>query len=88
MSCRILGRNIEYVFLLEILEHINKKGFKYIHSTYIKTIKNLQTECFYENNNFTLLETLDNTKKYSIDSSKYKTFQNNHNYIKRIWKKR
>ena len=34
MSCRILGRNIENVFLLEILEHINKKGFKYIYSTF------------------------------------------------------
>lgn len=88
MSCRILGRNIENVFLSEILEHINKKGFKYIHSTFIKTIKNLQTEYFYENNNFILLETLDNTKKYRIDSSKYITFQNTHNYIKRIWKQK
>lgn len=88
MSCRILGRNIENVFLLEILEHINKKGFKYIYSTYIKTIKNLQTEYFYENNNFTIVETLDNTKKYRIDSSKYITFLNTYNYIKRIWKKK
>lgn len=88
MSCRILGRNIENVFLLEILDHINKKGFKYIYSTYIKTIKNSQTECFYENNNFTLLETLDNTKKYRIDKSKYTTFKNTYNYINRIWKKK
>ncbi len=85
MSCRILGRNIEKLFLSEIVKHINNKGFNFIYSTYKKTNKNVQTEFFYENNDFILIENINNTKKYKIETTKSK---NNLTYIKTTWKKK
>jgi FkbH-like protein len=66
LSCRILGKNIEVVFLKAILQRIKQLGCKQIISVYIPTLKNEQVKNFYEKNSFTL-EKIDseNVKTYS-----------------------
>jgi FkbH-like protein len=65
MSCRILGRNIEYKFLNEIKNNLKLIKIKKIHASYISTKKNIQTENFYEKNKFSLIESGE-SKKYVI----------------------
>jgi len=87
MSCRILGRNIENVFLFEILKYIYKKEKLNVISYYNKTNKNFQTECFFEKNNFMILDNQESFKKYMIYLSENILSINHFNYISTIWKK-
>ncbi len=52
MSCRILGRNLESWVLKKSLEECKKKGFKYLVSEYLPTIRNKMVENFTKENNF------------------------------------
>ncbi|NOZ34225.1 MAG: HAD-IIIC family phosphatase [Chlorobi bacterium] len=63
MSCRIIGRNIEFKFLEFI---IDKTECEIIKSTYIKTKKNAQTENFFEKSGFILDNKNDDTKFYIL----------------------
>jgi FkbH-like protein len=83
LSCRILGRNIEKVFLFQILQMIKTKNKKNIFSKYIKTLKNNQVQDFYENSNFELISQTGNTKEYLINAQT--DLNNNINYINVIW---
>ena len=70
LSCRILGKGIEHVFLKYTLEQLRRKGYSKLTSLYIPTSKNRQTSDFYEKNGFTTVETTkDGIKKYSCDMS-------------------
>ena len=80
MSCRILGRNIEFKFFDLIIEQIIKKGIPRIKSSYFKTTRNQQVENFYENIGFTLTSQTDNSKHYILETDKY--VKKNVNYIK------
>ncbi len=86
MSCRILGRNIEKVFINEILKDVNQSGINKIHSQFVKTPKNAQVESYYENNGFTLVNADKNQKTYLFDFDQQK-INNNVNYILVQWKK-
>lgn len=79
MSCRILGRNIEKVFIDHIINELSKMGVKIVTAQYIKSIKNKQVENFYNELKFDM--TLENnvSRRYSIDINKYKF--NNIKYI-------
>lgn len=68
LSCRILGRGIEYAFLDKIVECRVNRGFRYLCGEYIATPKNSQVSDFYAKAGFELYE--DN--KYFIDVTKYK----------------
>ena len=52
MSCRVIGRNIEYVFIKKIIEQLESKGIEYLESEYLKTLKNSQVEEFYNSCSF------------------------------------
>ncbi len=54
LSCRILGRGIEKVFLNHILNLLFEKEVKQVFAKYIPTKKNRQTENFFEENGFQL----------------------------------
>jgi len=56
LSCRILGRDIEYIFLKEILDKIKLKNVSRIESEYVNSPKNEQCKNFFENCNFTRLK--------------------------------
>jgi len=73
LSCRILGRGIESVFLDYILNFLKQKGISKVFSKYISSKKNKQTENFYEKNGFVLNSTEeDGTKNYSSDLNEFK----------------
>lgn len=86
MSCRIIGRNIETVFLYEILKNLKQFGINMLHSHYVKTPKNLQVESFYESNNFILVDIKEDTKSYLFDFNK-QDINNNIKYITVSWNK-
>jgi FkbH-like protein len=56
MSCRILGRNLEGWVLKKSLDECKKKGFKYLVSEYLPTIKNKMVKDFTKKNNFLQIE--------------------------------
>jgi FkbH-like protein len=75
LSCRILGRKIEYAFIKYILNTIHDKyKVAVFKSEYIPTKRNGQTMDFYENLGFNLLQnTKDGIKKYELKfEEKYK----------------
>lgn len=81
MSCRVIGRNIEYKFMDFIIQDIASKGFKKLTATYIPSFKNVQVKSFYEKLGFTLLNTSNEGKKtYSLEINNYKI--SNIDYIK------
>jgi FkbH-like protein len=53
LSCRILGKRIEYEFANYILMKLKKNGILQVRASYIKTSKNCQVEHFYDNIGFT-----------------------------------
>lgn len=64
LSCRILGKGIEHIFLKLILNHLFKMGFTKVNTSYIHSSKNSQTKDFYEKNEFTLLNESEKEKNY------------------------
>ncbi|MDR1803719.1 MAG: HAD-IIIC family phosphatase [Treponema sp.] len=56
LSCRILGKEIEYFFAKYVLLKLKKMGITHIKATYIRTSKNIQAEKFYDNIGFDVTE--------------------------------
>ena len=71
LSCRIIGRNIEFAFFNEIVNWLKSMKIKKIDSTFIKTNKNLQVENFYENLGFKLTSQSESKKKYELKLKDY-----------------
>jgi FkbH-like protein len=67
MSCRVLGRNIEYRFIEEVFCYLQKQGIKKVKAVYASTFKNEQVKELYENMGFTLLGSTELLKNYEID---------------------
>lgn len=71
MSCRILGKDIEFAFLNYILNQLKESGFSTINGTYIRTLKNGQVEDFYDKLGFTcdeIIESIDiKIKNYHLN---------------------
>ena len=66
LSCRILGKEIEYVFVKYILIKLKKIGIQQVRASYIKTAKNEQVKQFYEKLGFTAKKTLPDCKNYEL----------------------
>jgi FkbH-like protein len=64
LSCRVLGKGIEYVFVKYVLNKLKKIGIQQVYAFYIKTSKNGQVDKFYDNIGFTI-------KKDTSDSTDY-----------------
>lgn len=76
MSCRVLGRKIEWVFLEYILHHLSSYNITNVYAEYHKTPKNSQVQNFYDQAQFTLLEQQHNDKKcYTLAITKYQFSQ-------------
>lgn len=68
LSCRILGKGIEFAFVNEILNMLKNEGFHQLNAVYIPTAKNSQVKDFYEKCGFELVsENGDGVKKYLIN---------------------
>jgi len=71
MSCRIIGRNIEFAFMDFLIQKLLEQNFKTIYAEYIPTNKNSQVESFYDNLGFTVLEKTKSVTKYSLNLLDY-----------------
>jgi FkbH-like protein len=71
MSCRIIGRNIEFVFLSHIIKDLANKGYQTLTADYIPTKKNVQVEDFYDKVGLNLIENIDGTKRYSLNIANF-----------------
>lgn len=67
MSCRILGREIEYEFLKWCLSFLHSKGVKLVTARYIATKKNNQVVDLYENAGLELTKETNSEKAYKAD---------------------
>jgi FkbH-like protein len=80
MSCRIIGRNIEFAFFDQVIKFLTTKRVKTITANYSKTLKNSQVESFYESLGFNIVSSDQTSKDYSLEIRKYK--MQNFKYIK------
>ncbi|MDP8212626.1 MAG: hypothetical protein P9X22_04955 [Candidatus Zapsychrus exili] len=67
MSCRVLGRKAEKIFLSECLNLIKKKGKGKVLGQYFSTAKNGQTKDFYEKNGFGVIKESNDMREFSYD---------------------
>lgn len=67
LSCRILGREIENCFLQFVLNSLFDLQIKKVRANYIRTIKNIQTENFYEKSGFSVANNDNTNKEYHIE---------------------
>ena len=68
LSCRILGKGIEFVFLKKVLENLYADGVSHLKAQYIPTLKNAQVKEFYEKCHFTCTsQHEDGSKEYETD---------------------
>lgn len=79
MSCRVLGRNIEYRFMDIIFDILKDKSISKVNSVYIKTLKNDQVSDLYDRYGFEVLEKDENLTRYRMLVKNYKN--KNLNYI-------
>jgi FkbH-like protein len=71
MSCRIIGRNIEYSFVGYVIKNIIGKGYKNILASYCLTKKNAQVATFYEGLGFQNTEVSIDSKLYHLNPANY-----------------
>ena len=82
MSCRVIGRNVEYAFMDYVIGKTKEKKISAIKAKYIKTRKNEQVKEFYDKCSFDLVVENGSVKEYALDRSNYKPRKLN--YIKVI----
>ena len=68
MSCRVMGKNIEYAIVEDIENQLLEAGYTRLAGQYLPTAKNKPVEMLYENLGYEIVEqTEDGSKKYEID---------------------
>ncbi len=71
MSCRVLGRNIEYKFFDELVNILSERGVDTLIAKYVKTLKNQQVSDLYDRLGFSKMDERDGVKSYSISTGDY-----------------
>ena len=59
LSCRVIGRKVEYQFLDFLLDLIKEKKYNKVIGRYLRTAKNSQVQNFYLNAGFDIMEQTD-----------------------------
>ena len=77
LSCRVLGKKIETVFLSEIISIVKSKGAIMLQGEYKPTTKNNITSSFYKNHGFKMINKKINILEYDLS-----TIPKNIDYIK------
>lgn len=72
MSCRIIGRNIEYAFMDYLLNFLKNNKIKKVIAKYIKTHKNEQVKEFYNKCSYSLIKFNNGIKDYELFIDEYK----------------
>tara|TARA_B100000315_G_C14581463_1_gene590716 strand:- start:226 stop:1974 length:1749 start_codon:yes stop_codon:yes gene_type:complete len=73
MSCRIIGRNIEYAFIDFLLYSLQKRKVKTVTAKYIRMQKNEQVKDYYKKCSFNLVKETSSTREYTLDLTKYES---------------
>jgi FkbH-like protein len=84
LSCRILGRKIEVFFLNYVLKFCKENDYKTVRAYYSKTNKNGQVSTFYNQLQFEVEKSSEDTVNYKLDMAKY--IDTNINFITLIEK--
>jgi len=72
MSCRVIGRNVEYAFFDRLIEKVREIGVKSLYCKYLKTQKNSQVVNFYDGLGFNVIKNCDKEKEYTISLGTYR----------------
>lgn len=80
MSCRVMGRNIEFSFVDYMMSFLKEHGCRTVESQYIPTQKNKPVSDFYEKCGFPVVFEKEGEKKYALAISDYNI--KNIDYIK------
>ena len=86
MSCRILGRKIEFVLMDFIINKLKTKNITTIKAEYIKTKKNHHVETFYKNCSFEIQNRSENIINHSLRIINYKKSKINYIQIEEYGK--
>lgn len=78
LSCRVLGRNVEFAFLNKIISLLQRKGIDTVYASYLMTEKNKVNENFYLRAGFSTQESNANEFVYYMDGN---NLLNNIEYI-------
>lgn len=83
LSCRVLGKGIECVFLNTILNWLRDNNIKQVKAEYIKTAKNGQVADFYDRAGFTFIKSENNEEKrlYELNLDNERENKNYYNVI-------
>ena len=73
MSCRVIGRNIEYAFMDYLINVIRDCGINTVQSKYIQTQKNEQVKDFFDKCSFSLYGSTEMERNYVLNITGYKT---------------
>ena len=72
MSCRVIGRNIEFALMDSVMNKIKLEGATIVKATYSMTLKNEQVKDFYERCSFNKVSSNEEKFEYLIEVDKYK----------------
>lgn len=71
LSCRVLGRNVEFVLVDELIRMLRTRGIAKIQAEYLKTPKNALIADYLDRAGFELLRADSTSKRYSVDTNRY-----------------
>lgn len=71
MSCRIIGRNIEYVFMNRLMEYLKDRDVRRVSAQYLETAKNGQVREFFDRCSFRLNGSTAAERNYSLSTADY-----------------
>jgi FkbH-like protein len=71
MSCRIIGRNIEYAFMNQVMAYLVGQGFSKVKASFAATKKNAQVADFYDHTGFRLVSADTGDKHYEAVPGDY-----------------
>ena len=77
LSCRIIGRKIEDVFLAYVLEEARKNNVTFLHGIFIPSKKNHPARSFFKDHEFKKIDAKDTIEYWEYDVNKeypYPTF--------------
>ena len=70
MSCRVMGKKVEYALIEEIENDLQTKGYNSVKAVFIPTLKNKPVENLYDQLGYSLVEEdKDGVKKYLLNIS-------------------
>jgi len=72
ISCRIIGRNIEYAFMDYLVNFLKNNKVKNVIAKYVKTHKNEQVKDFYDKCSFSLIKSNNGIVDYELFVDEYK----------------